>query len=320
MHNLYMMIGFPGSGKSYYAKMLAKSVKCNIVSSDEIREEMFGDVNDQAHNKEVFEEVHRRVNMHLKNGENCIYDATNISRKRRVGFLNTLNRYRDVKKIAVLMCTDIDICLRQNKSRDRNVPEDVIMRMFRHLSFPKLEEGFDEIITVSHKDNQVDLQSYFYKTVGFDQDNEHHSLTLDKHLEKTLEAIKDINANDKSITTNELISLSIAAQYHDIGKLYCKTYEKYDGTIDNQAHFYNHADVGAYVLTCCLLHNVVDHFDRGRRKNKMSIPETIIALVLYHMDFFSFPEEELIEKITNLYGERFAFLLKTLHRADLEAH
>lgn len=320
MPNLYMMIGLPGSGKSYYARTLARDTKSSIVSSDTIRETMFGDVNDQEHNNEVFEEVHKRINAYLKDGKDCIYDATNLSRKRRRGFLNTLGNYKDVKKIAVLMCTDIDICLKQNKQRDRNVPEDVIMRMFRHLSFPKFDEGFDEIITVSHKDNPVFMQWYFEKTIDFDQDNEHHSLPLNEHLQKALDIVREINAEDTSITTNEFLSLSYAALYHDIGKVYCKTYEKYDGTIDTQAHFYNHADVGAYIMTCCLFHNITNHFDREKIRTKLNVPETVIPLILYHMDFFSMSEEALMKKVTNMYGERFALMLKYLHRADTEAH
>ena len=57
--NFMMMIGVVASGKSTLAQnlknMLTKMGQPTmIVSSDEIRETVFGDVNDQTHNDEVF--------------------------------------------------------------------------------------------------------------------------------------------------------------------------------------------------------------------------------------------------------------------------
>ena len=51
---LYMMVGVPGSGKSF----IAKGLNCPIVSSDAIRKELYGSEDDQSHNGEVFNEVH----------------------------------------------------------------------------------------------------------------------------------------------------------------------------------------------------------------------------------------------------------------------
>ena len=310
----YMMVGLPGSGKSTYAKTL----KVPIVSSDSIRAELFGDENDQDHNAEVFTEVEKRIRNYLKNGESCTLDATNLSRKRRRNFLKTISNYDDVEHVAILIATDIDLCLKQNKQRDRVVPEDVIMRMFRHLSFPRIDEGFDRIIIVKNPNNSSNILYEFSKTTDFNQDNPHHILTLDKHMLKAEELVSKFIDEDKSINTTENVSLKIAAKYHDIGKLYCKTYEKYDGTIDTVAHYYNHADVGAYIAACCMrepyIENVSGNHDLG-------VCLTYILLILWHMEFFSANSDlELTEKVSNLYGKRFARLLNHLHAADVDAH
>ena len=57
-----MLMGLPGSGKSTFANevVTADSLTSVLISSDSLREELFGDVNDQTHNTEVFEEMHRR--------------------------------------------------------------------------------------------------------------------------------------------------------------------------------------------------------------------------------------------------------------------
>ncbi len=52
---LYVMVGLSGSGKSSIAKEIAKtSENTIIVSSDAIREELTGKVEDQIKNEEVF--------------------------------------------------------------------------------------------------------------------------------------------------------------------------------------------------------------------------------------------------------------------------
>ena len=63
-----MMVGLPGSGKSTATEYFAKVYNANIHSSDDIREEIFGDVNDQEHNKEVFEILHKRIKEDIENG------------------------------------------------------------------------------------------------------------------------------------------------------------------------------------------------------------------------------------------------------------
>ena len=78
---LEILIGLPASGKSSYCKdKLKENRDIEIVSSDAIREEVFGDVNDQSHNGEVFNIVFKRVREAILNNRDVILDATNLSR------------------------------------------------------------------------------------------------------------------------------------------------------------------------------------------------------------------------------------------------
>ena len=79
----FMMVGLPYSGKSERAKQLSREHNAVIHSSDDIRAEILGDVQDQANNAKVFEVLHERVKRDLLAGKNVIYDATNINHKRR---------------------------------------------------------------------------------------------------------------------------------------------------------------------------------------------------------------------------------------------
>lgn len=99
-----MLMGIPGCGKSTWAKEYV--FKCDasftIVSSDEIRRQLTGSVNDQSRNDEVWEVVLNQVVGHLKMGRNVILDATNVRSDHRRTFVRQLppcNKY--LKVIAI---------------------------------------------------------------------------------------------------------------------------------------------------------------------------------------------------------------------------
>ncbi|MGM9795755.1 MAG: AAA family ATPase, partial [Candidatus Aphodosoma sp.] len=117
MSKCIMLIGLPGAGKSYWSKKyIQKNPDTILVSSDSIREEVFGDVNDQSHNGEVFNIVHQRVVAAIKNGRDVVLDATNLSRKRRIGFLKSIP---DCLAEAIVFAIPFEFCCKRNAARDR---------------------------------------------------------------------------------------------------------------------------------------------------------------------------------------------------------
>ena len=313
MQTLYMMVGLPGSGKSYHAEeALINDGNTEIVSSDEIRKELFGDENDQTHNNEVFNEVHNRIKKLFAAGKNVVYDATNLSRKRRGAFLNTIPK--EIRKVAVVMCTELDVCLKQNAQRERKVPEEVIMRMLKHMTVPTTEEGFGCVHYTRHSYNKNKALDYFLKTVGMNQDNPNHTLTLSEHMEKAYQRVveltmyMDLNDTDRKI-------LNMATLYHDIGKPICKTYETFSGKIDDHAHCYNHAEVGAYLYLCGELSNpYLGNMFAATDEEAISVA----TLIQNHMRFFD--ENFKLDEFEKYHGKRFRVLLELLHQADIEAH
>ena len=174
-----MMVGLVASGKSTKAKKLSLEYNATIFSSDALREEMFGDINDQGHNQELFVELHKRIKDCLRSGKSAIYDATNLNYKRRMAFLAELKGIQ-CEKICVLMATPYEECLRRNSERDRKVPEHVITRMYHNFNIPYWYEGWDDI------NIEYDVyKGYYGKPVEFvrnykdyNQHNSHHELTL----------------------------------------------------------------------------------------------------------------------------------------------
>ena len=89
MSKLYVMVGISSSGKSTFIKNNFTNGE-KIQSSDMLRLEMFGFLN-QTKNSELFQELHRRIKKDLLDGYNVVFDACNISRKRRTQFLKEIN-------------------------------------------------------------------------------------------------------------------------------------------------------------------------------------------------------------------------------------
>lgn len=145
--NLYVLIGLPGSGKSTYAEtLMEKHPDALYLSSDKIREELYGDESIQGNPQEVFGNLHHKMRKALGNNIDVIYDATNLSRKNRkkaVEIAKSANPTTIVHYI--IIDTSLDECVRRNANRERKVPENVIVRMSEQFNFPQSDEGFSDI-------------------------------------------------------------------------------------------------------------------------------------------------------------------------------
>ena len=245
MTKFLMMVGLVGSGKSTKAQELSKEYDATIFSSDALREERFGDVNHQADNTKLFNELHRRIKECLKNGKNAIYDATNISYKRRMAFLQDL-KHIPCEKVCILMATPYEECLRRNAERERQVPEYVIEKMYRQFDVPWLFEGWD-LIEVEYDTYEKSFglpQDWVESVLEFDQHNTHHSLTLGEHCNQVWKNVTKLAFEDKTVIMQT--ALRYAALIHDNGKVFCKTFLNTRGEVTEQAHYYSHEHTGSY--------------------------------------------------------------------------
>lgn len=146
-----IMVGVPGSGKSYIAGKIAEDLQnTKIVSTDKIREELFGDPSDNKHNSKVFDEAHKRFGLFLNEGKNVIFDATSIKKEYRKSILNSIpkDRIDHVETICLHVVAPIKTCKKRNKCRERQVPYYVIDGMNKNLEVPKTYEGFDFVAKV----------------------------------------------------------------------------------------------------------------------------------------------------------------------------
>jgi predicted kinase len=136
MATLIVLIGQSGSGKSYLSQKLTSYDSDYIqVSSDNIRKEVLGDINNQEAGGVVFDILGQRIRKNLRAGKKVIWDSTNLSwgRTKKGAFSYSAN-IKDVSIIFVFMMDSLDneLCksrvlkdIANNKDRSA-VPEDVI--------------------------------------------------------------------------------------------------------------------------------------------------------------------------------------------------
>ncbi|MGC5328346.1 AAA family ATPase [Brevibacillus sp. SYSU BS000544] len=256
------MAGIAGSGKSRWAKELAKKERAIIVSTDEIRQTLFGDEGKQKKTSQVFYEVYSRIENELSKGNNVILDATNIDRDKR---MNVLSKFKNVQKDCYYLDVPYSICLERNQSRKRRVPGIYMEKMRKNFHFPILGEGFDHVYLLHEKMPYsitkkifVDLiqsePSYdelflglreiplFQDMIGFQQENPHHQHTLCKHTYHVFDYVNAFyNEEDKLL-------LQVIALFHDTGKPFCKTYKPVKGHYSYYGHEYVSAQIACHFL------------------------------------------------------------------------
>lgn len=144
---LLMLVGPPGSGKSTFANELKQAENWVVISPDDIRDELIDGEYDKTHNVMIFSRVYSELVENLDKGFNVVYDATNCRNVYRHKILDVVSGHTN-KIVCVVFTTSISDCLRHNAQRDRNVPENVIERMYFTLKKhpPTIFEGYDAIV------------------------------------------------------------------------------------------------------------------------------------------------------------------------------
>lgn len=161
-YSLILLIGLPGSGKSTLARqLLAEDGRRRLISTDTIRQQLFGDASVQGSWLLIWRQVQFQFQQAVGQitqgvATQAVYDATNAQRRHRREVI-ALARASGFNTItAVWLDTPIWLCLARNKQRARFVPEDVILRMHRQLrdAPPNESEGIDCLVRYPPKSLQ----------------------------------------------------------------------------------------------------------------------------------------------------------------------
>lgn len=287
MPKLIILCGIPGSGKTTYAQKYLKNNTSTIhLSSDLIRKELWGNETIQGDNNEVFSLMQSRAIEALNNGQNAIYDATNLTRKDRAYIISLCPKF--VKIECHVIWAPIETCIERDAVRERTVGKAVIDRMLKRFQPPFYDEGIHEIkIALPDRFISNDYENKCMEDMYISHDNPHHTLSVVCHC-----VAAALHASDKAFSKD----IKTAALYHDIGKSYTKAFIDSKGNVCDIAHFYQHHCVGAWMAY------------------GLEVSPFVVWLIGVHMDPFL---------NTKYYNKLPPFLKQAvdeLHECDLKAH
>ena len=337
---LFMMVGISGSGKSHLAHLYTKLESAEVFSSDTIREELYGNETIQKNPEKVFELLHKRIKANLRKGINSVYDATNLSMKRRKAFLDSIKNI-DCEKICVIVATPFKECVERDKCRVRTVGRSVIERQRAQFQCPYFYEGWDKIIIINNNNEETFyLNDTLRNLQNVSHDNPHHKNTIGKHMflaeEYCLKRAKfameqAFNSNtpkkDQEFYEKESdywIFCATAAKYHDIGKKDTKSFKDSKGKTTKIAHYYGHQNVSSYEIISHVGGGIITPSKIGFYKDYEFMRRwlSIAVLVCWHMEpllrLKKSPKSW--KKFTNIVGEDFTQLILHLNLADKNSH
>lgn len=305
MAEFIMLVGLPGSGKSFLAnKIISYLGGVDVVSSDSIRKELYGSEEIQDNPTRVFEIARDRVVNILNSDRNAILDATNLIAKKRISFIKDVKARvnKNISCRATVMCTNIKVCIDRDSKRDRTVGRNVIERMERTFQYPQKFEGFDFIEEVWDNEPPPDYTNFYNfmwtKARDFDQNTPYHKYRLYDHCMKVATQFESDDPRH------------LAGIIHDVGKLYTRVTD--EGGV---SHYYNHENVGAYEVASNFTYPLKDKID-GR---DISF-EDILFYVNYHMHIRDIiKSEKAVKKYKQLWGEERFNKLVEFMEADNKA-
>ena len=296
------LIGPSGSGKSTYAKHLLND-NTIYISSDEIREELFGDASIQDNVNAVMSIFHKRIKEALQNGKSVILDKMNLTIKLRAEAIRIAKLFQVPIEAHVFSANILD-CIEHDKNRNRTVGQDVIYKQVKQFEIPFYEEGFSDIHIVKSSFTPLRTTDFIKELqnqmVDFKQDNPHHLEFLQEHVENTHAMFEEYPVNN---------AFKLAAYWHDIGKLWTKKYSEKDGYY----HYYQHENVGAYFVLSHY-HEFMEYYPELQKKDNFL---DFVFLINYHMVPFRVEQsgEKGSQKIKNRFGEKYKYL-EMFHECD----
>lgn len=130
LNTLIILCGPAGCGKSTFARKYF--LETQIVSSDRCRALISDNESDQSVSGMAFKIFHLLIDMRLSRGRLTVADSTALDRGARMR-LKKLAAKHNCHTLLVMFNVPLEMCLKQNVSRERNVEPAVIKKHMQKL-------------------------------------------------------------------------------------------------------------------------------------------------------------------------------------------
>lgn len=130
---IILMVGYPGSGKSYFAeKQFENDSQYIIIHGDEYK---------------TSAKMIKAALPFIKKGKSIIFDATNSSKEKRSIYID-LAKQNNIGIRCIHINTSMEESLLQNNNREKPVPKITYYVYRKHFEEPTVEEGFTEVLRI----------------------------------------------------------------------------------------------------------------------------------------------------------------------------
>lgn len=146
---LILMMGAAGTAKTVLAHIIEESHDdCIIISKNDIRKHMCGDIFDSKDEDKVAKEYYNRISKALKVHDYVVADSTQITIESRGKFFSNVHIPQGTKIVGIWIESSTSVAIKNNSSKPKEdqVPESVIRHMFKYKASPQKFEPFDDII------------------------------------------------------------------------------------------------------------------------------------------------------------------------------
>lgn len=165
---LIMLYGFPGSGKSNFARQLADHLHIAHIQGDRMRHELFSEPRyDKQENAVVTQLMNYMSEEFLNAGVSVIYDDSMIRQSQRMA-IRDLARKKQAQPLLIWFQIDADSSFARLQGRDKRRTEDKYARDYTESEYAKMlgymqNPTNEEFIVVSGKHTFPSQKSAVFK-------------------------------------------------------------------------------------------------------------------------------------------------------------
>jgi len=144
-------IGLPGAGKT---TLIEKRKYTNVVSADDIKSglENFDINHPELVHQESVKLAEELIYENIKEGKDFTFDCGGVNNSYSLRILNITKEARYYIKL-IYVKTPLEVCLERNKSRDRKIPSDEIVKKSSKIEtcFEQQKQIVDEIEIIDYE-------------------------------------------------------------------------------------------------------------------------------------------------------------------------